>query len=321
MQANTPFHRKFVRFSPALLLLLLPLPHMALANPITQIWQQYSAAWENGKPTYAVDIDNDSLLLRDKDGLFSSGAEFSVSAVQLTGGKANIAVWCVGQQIYTPTDINLPPARVGPPNHPYAGFLFTGWFAQSYQADGSYLKSSIDIGCIGPCSGAEQTQKSLHRLINEPQPQGWSRQVKNEAGVVLGVGLAPARFVLGQHADLQPALQARFGNIFTDATVGGLLRLGQLGNLPGDKTAHLYTRLDVRAVAYDATLQGGYFSKNNPHTVQPKKFVGEAELGYMWRGAQFGLNAGVVRRSNEIRDFPNSQGAQSFARLQFSYTP
>lgn len=323
MPINKPLFRKSA-FSLACFTLLQTgfiVPQAAFANPISEIWQQYSAAWKDGKLTYALDIDNDSLLLRDKDGLYSSGAEVSVRAVQLTNGKANIAGWRLGQQIYTPTDIKLPPSQVGPPDHPYAGFIFTGWFAQAHQADGGFLKSSIDIGCIGPCAGGEQTQKSLHRLIDEPEPQGWSRQIKNEVGLVLGVAYAPARVVLSEKADLQPSLQGRFGNIFTDATVGGVLRFGNLGRLPQDKTLHLFTRLDIRAVVYNATLEGGLFSNNSPHTVEPKKVVGEAEIGLMWRGTHFGGSAGFVRRSNEIRDFPNSLGSQSLARVQLTYTP
>jgi hypothetical protein len=75
------------------------------------------------------------------------------------------------------------------------------------------------------------------------------------------------------------------------------------------------------AVGYNATLQGGYFSSHNPHTVEPKRWVGAAEAGVAWNKGAYGLRASLVRHSNEIRDLPNSIGSQNFVRLQISYAP
>lgn len=77
----------------------------------------------------------------------------------------------------------------------------------------------------------------------------------------------------------------------------------------------------ARAVGYDASLQGGYFSKGNPHTVRPQRLVAEAEAGLQWVRPPFALQAAIVRRGNEIRDLPADVGAQSFVRLQLVYSP
>lgn len=105
-----------------------------------------------------------------------------------------------------------------------------------------------------------------------------------------------------------------------DAGAGATLRAGRLNLLPGRPTLHGYVRIDARAVGYNATLQGGYFSKDNPHTVRPKRLVSEAELGMAWNSGRFAISVFVVRRSNEIRDLSNAIGVQNFARLQFSYS-
>jgi hypothetical protein len=164
-------------------------------------------------------------------------------------------------------------------------------------------------------------QRGLHRLINQPEPQGWSRQVKNEFGLQTAMAWAPQRYSLGSNADFTPGVQARLGNIFTDASVSAVVRLGRLNALPQQATNHLLLRGDARAVGYNASLQGGYFSKDNVHTVKPKTWVGEVELGWVWQSSVWATQVSIVRRSNEIRSLPNAEGAQSFARLQFSYTP
>jgi hypothetical protein len=293
----------------------------ASANALTDAWQHYNQVWQNGKTGYGIDIDNDSLLLQDKDGLYTSGAALRVVASKIDGNLARVAGWHLSHDIYSPTDINLLPAQVNRKDHPYAAWLYTGWFAETYQADGRYLKSGIDFGCIGPCAGGESAQRNLHRILNQPLPRGWDLQIKNEFGLQGAIDWAPVRYVLGGNADLTPNLAARLGNIFTDATIGGTLRLGRLNALPQQRTSHLMLRLEARAVGYNATLQGGRFSSDSPHTVKPKTWVGEAELGWNWVGQNLASHIGIIHRTNEIRDFSNARGAENFARIQLTWTP
>jgi hypothetical protein len=109
--------------------------------------------------------------------------------------------------------------------------------------------------------------------------------------------------------------------VFTDIGAGLVVRAGQLNALPDGASLHGFLRMDATAVGYNATLQGGYFSSGNPHTVDPKRWVGAAEAGLAWNRGPYGLRASVIRQGNEIRQLPDSIGAQNFVRLQFSYTP
>jgi hypothetical protein len=138
---------------------------------------------------------------------------------------------------------------------------------------------------------------------------------------VLHADIAPVRWQLTDSIDLTPTVGGRFGNIHTDVNAGLTLRAGQLNQLPGQSTLHGFVRINERAVAYDATLQGGYFSSDNPRTVDPKKLVSEVEAGLVWNRGQYGVHASIIRRGNEIRELPDSTGAQNFVRLQFVYTP
>lgn len=291
------------------------------ADTLSVFLDDFRKAAAEGKTTHFADIDNDSLLLKKDDGFYTSGLRYTRRHTIGDANRSNIFGWRLGQEQYTAADIKSAPALIGPPDHPYAGWLHGGMFKEIHRANGTYQKMGIDIGCLGPCAGGKWTQNTLHRLLDQPLPQGWSKQVKNEFGAVLYADFAPVRWTFSPAIDVTPNLHGRFGNIFSDAGAGVTLRAGRLNLLPDQSTIHGYLRIDGRAVGYNATLQGGYFSKDNPHTVKPKRLAGEAEAGLAWNSARYGIRASIVRRSNEIHDLPNARGAQNFARLQFSYTP
>lgn len=279
-------------------------------------------AHRDGNATYRLEIDNDSLLLQDDDGFYSSGARLNVLYAARSGDRLLANGWHIGQEIYTPSNIKLSrPKKAGPPERPYAGWMYAGFVHHVHLADGSSRSLGLDIGCLGPCAGGEWTQKQLHRLIDQPQPRGWNRQVGNEAGLVLHAQVDTSQWRPSRWFDTSATLQARFGNIFTDAGATATARFGRLNRLPDEPTLHGLFRLGGRLVGYDATLQGGFFSGGDSHTVSPKRGVLEGEVGVAWQAAPFAASFSVVRRGSEIQNLPTSVGAQNFVRLQMSYTP
>jgi lipid A 3-O-deacylase len=275
----------------------------------------------NGKATYVLNIENDSMKLNRDDGLYTSGLRYAQRYTLPAPDGMSVYGWRFGQELYTASDINLPAELVGPPDHPYAAWLYGGLFREWQAYTGTQTRVGIDFGCLGPCAGGEATQDFLHGLLDQPRPKGWDRQVKNEVGIVLYGDMTPVRWILAKHVDIAPNIHGRFGNIFTDAGAGIKMRVGHLNALPDQPTLHGFFRLDGRAVAHNASLEGGYFSDDNPHTVKPRRFVPEAEAGVVWNGDSFGILLSIVRRGNEIKGLPDSIGVQNFVRLTISYTP
>ena len=293
----------------------------ARAGAASNVLDDFQAAVAQGKSTTLLNVDNDTLLLNKNDGFYTSGVRIEQRYAIRATGQTTVFGWRLGQELYTASDIKWPPARVGPPDHPYAGWLYGGFLKETRHDDGRRARLGFDLGCLGPCAGGKWTQTNLHRLLGQPLPQAWSKQVKNELGVVLYADMVPVRWTYTPSIDLTPNLHGRFGNIYTDAGVGLTLRAGQLNPLPEQSTLHGFIRLDANAIGYNATLQGGYFSQGNPHVVKPKRLVGEAEAGLVWNRGAYNISASIVRRGNEISELPNSIGAQNFVRLWFSYTP
>lgn len=281
-------------------------------------WDEFVQVRQTGKTTWQMDIDNDSLLLKKDDGFYTSGNRIGQSFTKASATQALTYGWRLGQELYTASDIKLTPGQIAKIDHPYAGWLFAGLYREKNEANGSSQHLGLDMGCLGPCAGGEWTQTHLHRLLKQPLPQGWSTQLRNEWGAVLSGEYSPGRIVTMSHVDIAPRLKGRLGNIFTDASAELMIRAGNLNGLPEQPASYGFLRTELKAVAYNASIQGGYFNHQTT-AVKPKSLVGEFEIGYLWRGENFGASASFIRRSNEIRELSNGQGAQNFARLQFIY--
>jgi len=88
--------------------------------------------------------------------------------------RAGIAM---GQVIQTPDDLSR--SDLIEDDVPYAGVLTlqATWYAFN---DNEFRGLEITAGVAGPPSLAEQTQKTVHKLIGSPDPKGWDHQLDTE---------------------------------------------------------------------------------------------------------------------------------------------
>ena len=265
-----------------------------------------------GRPVTSIDIDNDSLLLDQSDGFYTSGLGLSRSYRLPSESGWQSLGWRLGQQIYTASDVRLRPDQISPFDRPYAGWLFAGGWVRAEHVDGSEVAAGVDLGCIGPYAGGSLIQDVTHRWLSQPEPRSWSTQIRNEFGVVMHAGGRASFWKLAPNWSLQPGLAFRLGNIFTDLTADATLRAGPAVH-------YGFMRAAVRAVGYDATLQGGLFSDAEVRTVKPRRWTNELELGFQWFRPQWGLRLSVIRRSNEINGLAARAGSQSFLRVSISW--
>jgi hypothetical protein len=173
-----------------------------------------------------------------------------------------------GQEMYTPEDITLPEPPPG--DQPYAGVLYwdTSVYAKSARSLHSY---TWRLGVVGPASGAEETQKFIHRLIGAKEPQGWDTQLSNE--LLLNFGYQFHRRILrdarerGFGYDVALNGGGDLGNYYIGANGGVQLRFGHalpdnfgtfdirrgsealVGMGPSPTGWHAYAHLQAQAVA------------------------------------------------------------------------
>ena len=286
-------------------------------NTLQQEWQRVQ---QQGQQQIELNIENDSLLMKKEDGLYTSGLHLTAKK-QLVEKQSSLSYsWQLRQDLYTASDIKLKPNQISKYDHPYAGLISLGLFRAQQEPDGQGATYGLELACVGPCAAGEWTQTHLHRLLNQPLPQAWSTELAQEWGVIASAKWQSARFSMHRHLDVQPSLTTRFGNLFTDAQIDVVLRAGDLNALPEQAAHYVYARAAVRGSAHNATLEGGYFNRQN-FAFHAQTWVPEVELGYHYRQSHWGVSAAIVRRASEIKEWPTRLGAQNFAKIRFVYVP
>ena len=161
--------------------------------------------------------------------------------------RAGVAI---GQNIYTPTNINTP--APDPTDRPYAAWLYGALTFQAKDPCRDLLRIvELDFGMVGPSAIGEEIQNGVHTIMHIAHAQGWAYQLLDEPGFVLSWerrhGLKRMKFdVYDLGADLIGHYGLSLGNVDTSARVGLMLRLGR--HLPGDFGPSL-----IRATGDDAT--------------------------------------------------------------------
>ena len=189
---------------------------------------------------FRFEFDNDTFL--GSDDAFSAGWSFQVHSSVMDQWNPAYAGWigklpglgddgegrhvvrwafALSQIIITPKNIDI--ATPQPQDAPWAGFLGATGTWSSY--DNRRLAAlQLYLGCMGPCSHAEQVQKFVHEGLGfgEP-PEGWANQLSNRALANLNYEY---RYKL-YNADESSYLPGRFA---TDLAVGGQAAAGNLNS-------------------------------------------------------------------------------------------
>lgn len=85
--------------------------------------------------------------------------------------------YTLGQLMQTPKDLTATQRLDG--QLPYAGLLAWSARLHAWNARGTDT-AALTLGVVGPLSGAEQTQKFVHRLTGSTRPEGWRNQIGDE---------------------------------------------------------------------------------------------------------------------------------------------
>lgn len=92
-------------------------------------------------------------------------------------GYRNYLQFVFGSEMFTASDIRL--ADPPPGDHPYAGVLYLDTTIMSTSSIANH-QFTLELGLVGPATGASEIQKWVHEIIGSPVPAGWDTQLKNE---------------------------------------------------------------------------------------------------------------------------------------------
>lgn len=241
----------------------------------------------------------------------------------------------LGHNIFTPE--NIAEYRLITDDRPYAGWLYMGFGVVGNQGSSRYDKLELNIGTIGPLSGAENVQKEWHSFFGLQRPNGWEHQLENELGVVLHYeqarryGRKDLPYAL--EFDVIPHFGGSIGNVFTHLAAGYTIRLGNnleddfgppriRPSLPGGEyfnkencfNWYLFAGMEGRAVARNIFLDGNTFSES--HSVDKRTWVGDLQAGLAVQIYRFRITYTQIFRTSE---YSGQNSADEFGSLSLSY--
>ncbi len=132
------------------------------------------------------------------------------------------------QMIITPTDITQTEPQYD--DLPYAGYLALSFYMFEFD-DESFSEYRMEVGVVGPQSGAEWLQTTVHRIIGSEEPKGWDTQMGTQltlnALYRYGVKSWQKDYDYGISTDWFNHVGFQAGNFITDGFGGSMLRIGQ----------------------------------------------------------------------------------------------
>lgn len=233
---------------------------------------------------------NDSFLGLGLDHYYTNGLHLNYSRLLGSGSffsdivpqeqRKLIFHFKLAHQIYTPRSIrNSDPSKI---DRPYAGYFYFKADINSFWRQNNNLRLGLNVGVIGPASGAEEIQTQWHKWFGLPQPRGWEFQIENEPVINLDAAYKHAWFLSGG-ADFIAATSLRAGTAFNDFSTGARFRFGdinpishsaitnsQLGRFPDiSKEYHkeewfFFLGLKSRFVLHNALIEGGVVNETTP---------------------------------------------------------
>ncbi len=245
----------------------------------------------------SISMDNDNVAKSDKHYTHGTRISYEVSATNTIfkifnnyGTRNKKASLSIAQYMYTPTDISI--KELIEDDRPYGGWLYLGM--SIYSISGNICNSiEINLGIVGPCSYAEETQKYVHNLLpNSVEPQGWDNQIRGEPGINI-IYQHRDKKIGHRNFDFITLMGWSIGNVHTFSNAGIIFRFGH--NIPDDfgpirfePTARLIRPIEDfslygvvysegRLVFRNIFLDGNTFSES--HSVEKIPVVGDFSFG------------------------------------------
>lgn len=182
--------------------------------------------------------------------------------------------WGLVQAMYAPQKTK--PAIPDKNDYAYAGGLFAVHTVHiSNPVKKQTWRAEWIAGIMGPPSFARQTQIFIHRLIGDPEPNGWAYQLPTD--LLLNLNLGFEKRVTGNHfIDFCAGPQVYAGTFQSGVSFSGTLRFrssiscydGLASEFFGNKKNQLACLLSIKPsidfTLHHALLDGGLFNRNSP---------------------------------------------------------
>lgn len=281
---------------------------------------------QDSRSYFSLQFDNDTYYYTDYYYTYGLEAKYKLPAfsrVPWTGiiPKVKEAMdltseLILSQRLYTPQNIRDTLVQFN--DRPFSATLELDQRFMSYHENGLSFITTIRLGIMGPAAGGEALQRLIHDWINSPDPQGWDYQLKN--GVIINFDfLVSYPIIHNKTLNLSILASARLGTLFDELGAGMNFSFGNTRKSDIKKLKY-YLTLDAttKLVGYNALLQGGLFTENDPYVlsysqITPFVFSANMSIGVSWYGV--GLSIGHNFLSREFDSGTN----HNYASIKLAY--
>lgn len=243
----------------------------------------------------------------------------------------------IGQNIYTPEHVEIKEQQNN--DRPWAGFLYgavrTLTVSQDHADDLEFT-----LGIVGPSAQAENTQKTVHKIVNSHWPQGWDNQLKDEPGIMLSWRRRWIEIFSGNISSLsysvEPNIGFSVGNVYTLAETGLLFRVMSKSrqwvdtpllirpSMPGSSFFHtaqdkfnwyVFAGVQGRAIARNIFLDGNTF-KDSP-SIDKRNFVADLNAGLALVHGDWRVSYTYIFRTKE---FDGQHSPSQYGNINLGYS-
>ena len=275
------------------------------------------------KNEFGFKSDNDAYLFYGQDRYYTNGLMLyfrQATDQNKLGERLEKFIYEIsaGQKMFNPKGGNV--GKEEDQDRPFAGYLYAGASANFFYKTESILKTSLELGTVGPHSLGEDAQKLLHETVGFYPINGWQYQIKNELTANLSI-----QYTRLLHRSKQDRIDfsfegyANLGTTFNGAGAGILMRTGNINQLFQTaytnstvgtrlKSAKLviaetffYAKPQLNYVAYDATIQGSLFNDDSPVIFKTEPFVFAQQLGFNYSSQRFTFDFGLLFKTKEVK--------------------
>ncbi len=280
----------------------------------------------------SLTTENDAYLFRRQDAYYTNGVFLRLGTAAQRKKKKLIRSYELGQLIYTPRVRKT--QSIKDIDRPYCGFLFARYTRAAFSEQDAVFQYSATLGVVGDASLGEDVQNSYHALLGYGRFTGWQYQVKNALGVDLGMAYARTAWEDSTWAKIVPAAQVSLGTNYTNAKLGAYFCFGSFEKNSNSalwnarvqkKPTDLRKRTEFFAYwypqctfqAYNATIQGGLFSKGKGAVLAvPNRVLLQHTTGLCIAQDSWTVKMEIVFQDREAL---SQQTTQQYGSFQLSY--
>ncbi len=281
--------------------------------------------------------DNDLYISTHQDRYYTNGMFFTyryLSNQKHQNLEKKIYEIQLGHEMYTPFKSTV--ELHGDHDRPFAGHLYGSFGVNRFYKNESILKTSLQIGIIGPSALGWELQDLIHDIYGFKKAIGWKYQISEAFALNLNASYIK-NLAKNNYLDINWVNNAKLGTVYTDFSTGFYGRIGLKplqniinsiafnGNLNNNSINYnneiesfIYIKPMLSYIAYDATIQGSFLNNNSPITFDVEPFKFTTEIGIRFTANRFNFGYAVNYHSKKLKSERVPKG-NFYGTIQLNY--